>query len=397
MEKFSAPRCRTPRSAHQTQETSQRDANLTSPTPPSVPPDPADFDRHSAGPVAEPLPPERGHLLAGPEHFGVEELPIFDRSGRGEYLYLRVEKRGVTTERVVGWIARALGRSRRDVGYAGMKDRHAVARQWFSVRGGRESDVPRLETASRSGSLRVLQVERDRERLRLGDLAANRFVLCLGGVRDPAAFEAALGSLSRGGIPNRFGDQRFGYEGSTLAKARSWGAGEPARGDRRSRALVASAAQAAIFNAVLDGRRREGRLRVLEIGDLVRLSSGALLACTEENRESLDAQGEKLLASATGPLPGSRVRRPGRSLDASEREWSRSTEIDWSWLEEGGALESPGARRALVIGFSEAPSLEVEVEEGRVRLRFALPPGGYATEVLRALGVSVPADRAGSG
>ncbi|MFQ5699384.1 MAG: tRNA pseudouridine(13) synthase TruD [Myxococcota bacterium] len=366
---------------------------------PPTPDPPGPTQTASSGPPREPAPgegaPERGQLLAGPEHFQVEEVPIFDRSGSGEYLYLQVEKRGLTSERVAGWIARALGRSRRDVGYAGRKDRHAVARQWFSVRGGREARVARLETLAEPGSLRVLRVDRDRERLRPGDLAGNRFALGLGGVRDPEALEAALASLDRTGIPNRFGQQRFGAGGSTLARARAWGAGEAASGDRRTRSLVASAAQAAIFNGVLEGRRREGRLRVLEVGDLVRVAAGSLVACSAENRAALQAQAAALGASATGPLPGSRVRRPGRSVEAREREWSRTTGIEWSWLEEGGPLESPGDRRALVIGFREPPSLEVARD--RVWLRFALPPGAYATEVLRSLGVSVPARRAEPG
>ncbi|MGH7290082.1 MAG: tRNA pseudouridine(13) synthase TruD, partial [Myxococcota bacterium] len=129
-------------------------------------------------------------LLPGASHFEVTELPVYDPAGSGEHLYAWVEKEGVDSDQVVDALCAATGRPARDVGYAGRKDRVAVARQWFSVRLADEAALQRL-SAPPGGRIAVLAVSRDREKLRLGQLRGNRFRLGL----DPDGVEGAPESL----------------------------------------------------------------------------------------------------------------------------------------------------------------------------------------------------------
>ena len=326
-------------------------------------------------------------LRPGAAHFRVVELPAYEPCGAGEHLYVEVEKENLTTEALASALARACGRRPRDVGYAGRKDRHAVARQWFSVHFGREEALARVELP-RGARLEVLRASRHRNKLRPGHLRGNRFDLGLSGLDgEPAAraFRARIAERLERGVPNRFGAQRFGSGGENLRVARAWAEGAPPAGGVRFRKLVASAAQSAVFNAVLDARERLGLLRELREGDVALTPRGApYLFPGRSPRES---------ARASGPLPGRKMLRPADPVLAEEREWSAPAGVDWSWFERGAVFDSPGGRRALLVDFLAEPELRGEGPDAR--LVFALPPGGYATEVLARLGVELPASRAG--
>ncbi len=382
-------------------------------------------------------------LLTGARHFQVHELPAYDLEGTGEHLYVEVEKEDLNTDDVADAIARVAGLRAHDVGFAGRKDRVAIARQWFSVRLADESRLGALASPHSSGRLEVLSVTRHTSKLRLGDLRGNRFRLAIGDAEAPEArarLERALADLAAGGLENRFGPQRFGSSHGNLALARAWGSGDFARAvelcvdptgawsladplpagfrtgptgnvlgalrrnarDPRSalaRAgprfakLIASAAQSAIFNAVLDARSASGTLRRLRAGDAVRTREGGLIRCFPEDLETLNARAApgRLEVFATGPLPGARVFRPSRDVEAEERAASAALGIDWAWLDEGGPLASPGERRNLIVPLLESPALERDRE--RTWLTFALAPGAYATELLTQIGVEVPERR----
>jgi tRNA pseudouridine13 synthase len=332
-------------------------------------------------------------LIPSSEAFRVVELPAYEPCGSGEHLYLEIEKRGLTTDGVARALAEACGVPTRSVGWAGRKDRHAVTRQWFSVLGGSEAALTRLPTPPPGGALRVVQVSRHRNKLRLGHLRGNRFELRLSGDEALDPLEARLAERCEGGIPNRFGPQRFGVGGSTLATARAWGAGETPRGDRRYRHFIASSAQSAIFNAVLDARAAAGLLHRLRAGDLASRGGGRPFRCEPSELDDLNRRAAPgvLDVAATGPLPGQLRLRPDPAIDEEERAWSADTGVCWEWFEKGAPLESRGERRPLVIRFVEPP--ELAAEPGGARLVFALPRGSYATEVLLCVGVEVPEER----
>jgi tRNA pseudouridine13 synthase len=146
--------------------------------------------------------------------------------------------------------------------------------------------------------------------------------------------------------------------------------------------LLASAAQSAVFNAVLERRRESGLTHRVRPGDVLRRAGGGLFRCAPADVESLNERAApgRLEVFATGPLPGADLYAASPEVDAEERRWSASADVDWRWFEGDGPLASPGDRRTLVVPFLEPPRLEVAGE--RAWLEFALPPGSFATEVL---------------
>ena len=162
------------------------------------------------------VPGTGGRLRARPEDFRVEEIPLAPPSGDGEHLHLWVEKRGVSTMEALRALCRALGASEAEAGYAGLKDANAVTRQWFSFRT-KTRGIPGAASKLEQRGILVLQAARSRSRIRRGALSGNRFEIF---VRDvaPEAEERAreiLDHLVARGLPNAFGDQRFGVHGHT--------------------------------------------------------------------------------------------------------------------------------------------------------------------------------------
>ena len=316
-------------------------------------------------------------LRSTPEDFRVEEIPLYVPSGEGDHTFVRIEKRERTTDAVARELARRAGVAPRDVGYAGRKDRNAVTTQWFSVPGLEPGDALGLSLER----ARVLEAVRHPHKLRTGQLRGNRFVL---GVRGLAAgqFEAATAraaELVRDGMPNRFGDQRFGREGDNVERARRLCSGELVLRDRREARFLVSAWQAEVFNAVLE--TRSDSLGRLEAGDLaMRHDSGASFLVEDVAQEQPRA--DRFEISPTGPIFGSRMSWPGDPVRMRERSVLREHGLDPDAMRVPG-VRARGARRALRV---RPVGLELETrEDDGAEVRFELPAGSYATVLVEAL------------
>jgi len=314
--------------------------------------------------------------FAAPEDFRVEEIPLFAPSGRGDHTYVHVEKTRRSTEEVARALAQIAGVRPRDVGYAGRKDRFAVTTQWFSVPGLDPDAAPALALEG----ARVLEAVRHGHKLRVGQLAGNRFALVVRDVEPAAARRAAarLEALAEGGLANRFGAQRFGRDGENAGLGRRILDGDLALRDRRRARFLVSALQAAVFNDVLANRRDAGRH--LEAGDVAVVhESGGLFVVEDPAVEQ--SRADRFEISATGPIFGTRVIAP--SGEPAERE-RRAVAA------RGLALERPlprglrlrGARRALRVRPQEAGSRFVA---GALHLGFVLPAGSYASVLVEDL------------
>ena len=157
----------------------------------------------------------QGRLRATPEDFRVDEIDAFEASGSGEHLLLAVEKRGMNTAFAARRIAQWAGVPESAIGYAGLKDRHAVTRQRFSVWLPKKAspDVGLLD----ADDLKVLSADWHSRKLPRGALAGNRFVLVVrDAAGDPAAVESRLQAIASRGLPNYFGEQRFGRGGGNV-------------------------------------------------------------------------------------------------------------------------------------------------------------------------------------
>jgi tRNA pseudouridine13 synthase len=315
--------------------------------------------------------------FASPEDFQVQEVPLFAPTGEGAHTFVRIEKRGRTTEAVARDLARAAGVPPRDVGYAGRKDRVAIATQWFSVPGLDAARALRLELPA----ARVLEAAAHPHKLRTGQLRANRFELVVRDVEPAAAWAAAqrLERLVAAGMPNRFGAQRFGREGDNAELGQRLLTGGLRLRDRRRARFLLSALQAAVFNAVLAERR--ATLDRVEVGDVAVVhASGGLFRVEEPEREAPRAAAFEI--SATGPIFGTRVLEPRGAAAERERAALEARGVVLENLKAPPGIRLRGARRPLRVRPEHASA---EPLAGALRLVFTLPPGSYATVLVEEL------------
>jgi tRNA pseudouridine13 synthase len=312
-----------------------------------------------------------------PEDFVVDEIPLYHPSGEGEHTFVRVEKRLRNSEGVRRELARLAGVRPSEVGYAGRKDRVAIARQWFSVPG---LDPSRALTLEGRG-IRVLEAVRHPHKLRTGQLRGNRFELVVRGLSEPGRAAPALAEMVSLGMPNRFGAQRFGSDAANAARGRALLEGAPVGRSRSQARFLLSALQAEVFNAVLAARPLP--LDGLETGDVAWLhASGASFLVEDAERETPRASAFEI--SATGPIFGSRTLEPRGAPRERERAVYRELGLpSWERLRLPRGIRLRGARRPLRVR-PEAASCE-PLGEGAVRLSFALPPGSYATVLVEEL------------
>lgn len=326
---------------------------------------------HGGGP-----PPLRGVLRAAPADFAVEELLSFEPCGRGEHLYLWIEKTGANTAWVAGQLARCAGVRRRAVGYAGRKDRHAVTRQWFSVHlpGHHDPDTTAWEVTG----ARVLRSTRHERKLRVGAVAANRFAIRVTAIEgEDREFDTRVARLRRYGAPNFFGPQRFGRDAHNLELARQLFAGARLRREDRSMAL--SAARAALFNAVLEERVRDDTWRQALPGDCLNLDGSRSFFLCEAVEDEVRARVAAGDLHPTGPLWGA-GEAPSRDVVAALEQRVAGRFRDY--VEGLGGAGMRHERRALRV---LPRSLAVSLEQGVLTARFELPAGAYATTVLAEL------------
>ncbi|WP_133477413.1 tRNA pseudouridine(13) synthase TruD [Cognatilysobacter segetis] len=327
---------------------------------------------------------------ARPEDFVVEELPGFEPSGSGEHLLLDIEKRGMNTAFAAKRIAEWAGVKEMAVGYAGLKDRHAVTRQRFSVHlPGR--DAPDLD-ALQDGSLRVLAATRHSRKLPRGALAGNRFELTLRDVRgDRASIDARIAAVAARGVPNYFGEQRFGRGGGNVEQARAMFGGRRVR--REERSLLLSAARSELFNRVLGERVSRDCWDAPLDGEVWMLDGRRSIFGPEPWSADLADRLARFDIHPTGPLWGRGALRSEGECRALEE--AVLADADALSLRRG--LEAAGLeqeRRALRL--RPADMAADWAADDVLVLRFSLPPGTYATCVLEALGDVDEPGRAGA-
>lgn len=312
------------------------------------------------------------------EDFLVEELPAFEASGEGEHLLLTIEKRGTNTAFAAKRIAAWAGVAEMAVGYAGMKDRHAITRQRFSVHLPKRiaPDLAALE----SDELRVVDSSWHARKLQRGALRGNRFVLRLRDVvGERAAIDARLGELAAQGFPNYFGEQRFGRAGGNLDAARRMFGGQ--RMKREQRGILLSAARSQLFNAVLAARVADGSWNTGLPGELWMLDGSHSVFGPEADPAVHVQRAITQDIHPTGPLWGRGELRTAGACRALEEMTLESAADLRAGLEQAGLNQE---RRALRI---PARTLQWSWPDARaLELTFVLPAGSYATALLLALG-----------
>jgi tRNA pseudouridine13 synthase len=321
------------------------------------------------------LPGTGGSIRATPEDFEVEEIPAYGPSGQGEHLFLLVEKVGLDTPEAALRIATALGLQLADVSWAGLKDRVARTRQWLCVPARAEAVLAHLAPTP---ELRVLSHARHGNKLRVGHLRGNLFRIRIRDAERPAAVTPVMQRLVAEGLPNAFGEQRFG-RGDTALRGKALVRGErlPKRPSAFERKLYVSAYQALLFNRMLETRLRDGALRRALAGDLMKKTdSGGLFVCREPQVDQPRVDRGEIVA--TGPILGWKMQRPDGDVDAAEQAMLAAEDLTLESFRRLGSI-AEGTRRPFAVPVADA---HWSVDGSTVELAFTLPAGSYATVLL---------------
>ena len=296
----------------------------------------------------------RADFRSEPEDFVVDELAA-PEAGEGEHVCLQIRKRGANTGWVAQQLAQLAGVRNQDVGFYGLKDRHAVTTQWFSVW---LAQKPEPDWAAlNNDEISVLRYFRSARKLRRGEHSGNRFTIRLRNVTgDKARAERVLAQMGQG-VPNYFGEQRFGRDAGNLDLVADIVAAEQA-GERRrlpknQKAFAMSAARSWLFNQVLGAR--------VVAGDW---------------RDCIPGEPE---TEASGPLWGRGRNLAADALLAFEEDVLTAWRPWQDWLEHCGLTQE---RRPLVL---KPAAFQYQWQGDDLELAFALPPGAFATAVLGEL------------
>jgi tRNA pseudouridine13 synthase len=321
--------------------------------------------------------PASGRLRTEPADFEVEERLGFEPDGGTAHRLVLVEKSGLNTLDVARALAAQAGRPPAEIGFAGLKDRKALVRQWFSVPASK--DVDALAELAAPG-LRVLSVHPHSRKLRRGALSGNAFRIRVRDLRgDGAAIGERVASIASTGVPGYFGEQRFGADGANLDRVHDWLVrGRLPRG-REPRAFVLSAARSLLFNAVLGERVRTASWNRLLPGEVVNLAGSQSVFVADAPDATLERRCAEGDVFPTGPLPGAGGVAP--VSDAGQVEARALAGLE-SLLERLAQVGLRAERRALVL---RPGRLEHQIAGGALEIEFELRRGGFATSVLREL------------
>lgn len=320
------------------------------------------------------LPGIGGRIRVRDEDFEVEEVPSYEPCGSGDHLFLWIEKRGVAPEFFARTIAQKLGTHPGNVGTAGLKDRHAVTRQWVSVPKECEANVARLD----SDNVRVLKTGRHTNKLKPGHLRGNRFRILIRDANRDANIATVLDRIRASGLPNFYGPQRFGRDGGTVELGLQCLAGKAPRRIRPFLFRFAlSAVQSLLFNDYLSRRMRDGFFRTVLAGDaMAKWPLGGMFVVKDVPAEQIRFDARETVTA--GPMFGKKTY-PAEDV-AAEREAAvlRDNGLSLGSFGGFGKLVLGTRRHNLVYLDDLASAWEAE----GLRLSFTLPAGSYATVLL---------------
>lgn len=323
------------------------------------------------------LPGIGGEIKNDPGDFVVEELPLYEPSGQGPHIYVRLSRTGWNTRDLAKSLANLFQLKDVDVGYAGLKDKHAQVTQTFSLNlSGMdlEAATARIEE---NMPVKVVWTKRHANKLKMGHLLGNRFsILVLGA--DTGAVEtsrAVADLLAKRGLPNYYGVQRFGVDGDNAEKGREVleGRGPKSRWLRR---FLLSAYQARLFNSWLTERIERGWFELLLGGDLAKkVDTGGMFDVEDPEVENVRFKNGEI--TYTGPIYGMKMRWAKGTAGLLEREIFDRFNLTDTLL---SRARLDGSRRPARLAL---PILNISPSSNGLLFDFALPKGAYATVVMR--------------
>ncbi|GGI68642.1 tRNA pseudouridine(13) synthase TruD [Shewanella gelidii] len=320
-------------------------------------------------------PSAQANLKTHNSDFIVKEILPFEPTGEGEHHLLHIQKDGLNTIQVADKLAKFAGIHSKDVSFAGQKDKYAVTQQWFGVR------IPGKETPEwsqlNSTDLSILSAHRHTKKLRTGALVGNRFKLTLREVSDIEDVKLRIEQVSHQGVPNYFGEQRFGNGGRNLIQGRQMLAGRKVK-DRNKRSMYLSAVRSYLFNQCVSQRLATHSHAKLA-GDCVMLSGSKSYFVADSWDETNCKRLLEKDIQLSAPLWGKGDMLSKGEAAQFEKSVLSEFEQDCEGLAQAGLQQE---RRPMIV---EPQGLKYVVEDNVLTLEFVLPSGCYATSVLREL------------
>ncbi len=337
------------------------------------------------------------HFKQSARDFVVEEIPLYEFSNEGEHLVLYVRKKNTSTSEMIGQIARYLGIKNKDIGYAGLKDKHAMTKQYISLHKKYEDAMDSFENEN----IKILSKTYHNNKIRIGHLKGNRFFIRVKKVNptDAKKIDEALKKISKYGMPNFFGYQRFGNDGDNHILGEKIAKGEKKERNPRVRTLLINAYQSHLFNLWLSRR--------LEINTLINNFEPSelenILNMPNEEVAKLKSQKHpfKLISgdimehypfgrlfdfegsehdferfnnrdiSITGLLCGKKTKIASDIAGTIEKEFNEEVNVD-------------GARRYAWVYPTEVEG-RFKDQEAQYEFNFTLPKGSYATVLIEEI------------
>lgn len=327
--------------------------------------------------ITSELPGIGGEIKSEPEHFIVEEIPLYEPGGTGDHIYVRISRDGWNTRDLIKRLADIFELKDVDIGCAGQKDKHARAIQTFSLLLPKMPETLAARKIEEALPVEVQGVKRHNNKLKTGHLLGNRFTIILAGPANEAleSAEKTAAMIKKRGLANYYGVQRFGADGDNAIRGKEILEGKGPR-QKWMKKFLLSAFQSQLFNTWLAGRINDGLFESLLTGDIAKKTDTGGLFEVEDAEVELD-RFESGAITYTGPIFGSKMR------------WAkgRAGDMERNVLDEAGVTiemlkkaRLDGSRRPARIFL---PDLSVEPHEKGLKFEFALPKGSYATTVMR--------------
>jgi tRNA pseudouridine13 synthase len=321
-----------------------------------------------------------GRIKEKPENFVVEEIPAYQPEGEGEHLFIHLTKTGITTKEVHKRLARLFNVPPKNVNYAGIKDKNAVASQYYSVWLNNKEDKDIAFKLEDELPVKINSLGFHKRKIKQGHLKGNAFNIIITGLEYPVE-EAVMKTreiveiIHRKGLPNFYGHQRFGIEQDNALKGYELIKGENKIKNKWLRKFLLSAYQSYLFNYYLVKRMNKGLYEKMLTGDVAKKhDTGGIFVAEDAEQEQKRLENKEICY--TGPMYGKKMKPASGESGRLEEDVLSDNQITGEEIQHAGLT---GTRRQGII----VPHIEYEGEENGVRLRFTLPKGAYATIVLR--------------
>lgn len=323
------------------------------------------------------LPGVGGEIKSKPEHFKVEEILPYAPCGEGEHLFVTVRRSGWNTADVAKVLAKCFDCKNHEVGWGGRKDKHAITIQTFSIRLPLHISLTEAETKLEALPFEIIGLKRHINKLKTGHVAGNRFEITVSQVEPDALAnaQAIAEVLRQKGLPNYYGEQRFGYQMRNLDRAASLMEGTRKPRGRKD-AFTVSVMQSALFNIWLKTRVARDAFNRLLLGDVARKTdTGGLFVVDDLEEATTRFEAHQIVY--TGPIFGHKMMAAGDIAGVYEAMILEKFHLDLSAFK---PLKAPGSRRPALLYLDD---LRVALCPSGLKFEFSLPSGAYATTVLR--------------